>query len=74
MLKLFYFIIESRQLCVNKQLKNCLQFPLCIKTCLDCYKTQKMCDKVISEDRFMLVYDPDRYKTERTCEKLLMIV
>ena len=28
-----------------------------------------MCERVISEDHFMLVYCPDRYKTQRMCDK-----
>ena len=28
----------------------------------DWYQTQEMCDKVISEDPFMIAYYPDKYK------------
>ena len=28
-----------------------------------------MCERVISEGHFMLVYCPDRYKTQRMCDK-----
>ena len=28
-----------------------------------------MCDKAISEDPFMLVYFPDKYKTQKTFDK-----
>ena len=28
-----------------------------------------MCDSVISEDPFMLVYFPDRYKAQKMCDK-----
>ena len=29
----------------------------------DRYKTQEMCDRVVSEDHFLIVYCPDQYKT-----------
>ena len=31
----------------------------------------KMCDKVICEDHFMLVNDPDRYKTQGRSDKVV---
>ena len=31
--------------------------------------TQEICDKVVSEDCFMLKYCLDRYKTQETCDK-----
>ena len=42
-----------------------------IKFVPDCYKTQKMWDKVICEGPFMLVNNPDRYKTQGTCDKVV---
>ena len=33
------------------------------------YKTQEMCDRVISEDPFMLVYCPDKYKIQKMCDE-----
>ena len=35
----------------------------------DQYKTQEMCDRVVSEDPFLIVYCPDRYKTYRMCDE-----
>ena len=35
----------------------------------DCYKTQEMCDRVISEDHFVIVYCPNKYKTQRMWDK-----
>ena len=34
---------------------------------LDWYKTQEICDRVISEDPFLTGYCPDKYKTQRIC-------
>ena len=31
----------------------------------DQYKTQKMCNRVIFEDTFMLIYSPNRYETQK---------
>ena len=31
----------------------------------DQYKTQEMCDKVVSQDPFMLKYCPGKYKTKK---------
>ena len=41
----------------------------------DCYKTQIMCNKVASEEPFLLKLCLDRYKTQRVCDtiKLLML-
>ena len=33
------------------------------------YKTQEMCDKIVSGDLFMLKYFLDRYKTQGMCDK-----
>ena len=33
------------------------------------YKTQEMCNKIVSEDPFMLKYCHDRYKTQGMCNK-----
>ena len=37
----------------------------------DRYKTQKMCDRVVSEDPFLIVHCPDKYKTQRMCDKAI---
>ena len=29
------------------------------------YKTQEMCGRVVSEDLFLIVYCPDKYKTQK---------
>ena len=28
-----------------------------------------MCDRVVSEDLFLIVYCPDKYRTQKMCEK-----
>ena len=33
------------------------------------YKTQKMCERNVSEDPFILFYCPDRYRTQRVCDE-----
>ena len=33
------------------------------------YKTQEMCDEVISEDPFTRIYCTDRYKTQKMCDE-----
>ena len=40
-----------------------------IDSVLDRYKTQEMCDSVVSEDYVMLIHLPNRYKTERMWNK-----
>ena len=30
-----------------------------------------MCDKVFSQDPFLIVYYPDRYKTQRMCDEVV---
>ena len=35
----------------------------------DRYKTQKTCDRVVSEDPFLIVYCCDKYKTQRMCDE-----
>ena len=35
----------------------------------NCYKTQEMCDRIVSENPFMIVYCPDRYQTQRVCDE-----
>ena len=35
----------------------------------DQYKTQEMCDRVVSEDRFLIVYCPNQHKTQKMCDK-----
>ena len=34
----------------------------------DWYKAQEICEKVASEDPFLIVYCSDRYKTQRMCD------
>ena len=34
----------------------------------DRYKTQVMCDRVVSRDSFLIVYCSGKYKTKRMCE------
>ena len=29
----------------------------------DWYKTQQMCERIVSEDPFLIVYCPDKYET-----------
>ena len=38
---------------------------------LDWYNTQKMRHSHVSEDPFPIVYIPNRYKTQRMCEKVV---
>ena len=35
----------------------------------DRYKTQKMCDRVVSEDAFLITYSPDKYITQKMCDE-----
>ena len=35
----------------------------------DQYKTQEMCDTVISNDPSLVVYCPDNYKNKKICEE-----
>ena len=35
----------------------------------DQYKTQEICDRVVSEDRFLIVYCSDTDKTQRMCDQ-----
>ena len=35
------------------------------------YKTQDICDRVASEDLFLIVYCPDKYKTQEICDKVI---
>ena len=35
----------------------------------DSYKAQEMCDRVVSEDTFMLRYCPNRYQSQKMCDK-----
>ena len=35
----------------------------------DWYKTQKMCDKNVSEYPSLIVYCPDKYKAQRMCDE-----
>ena len=38
---------------------------------LNQYKTQKICDRVFSENRFLILYFPDKCKTEKMCDDCL---
>ena len=38
---------------------------------LDRYKAQEMCDRIISEDPFMLVYCRDRHKSNKMCDEAI---
>ena len=40
----------------------------------DWYKTQEMCDRYVSEDPFLILYCPDKFKLKQCVMKLLMIV
>ena len=33
------------------------------------YETQEICDRVVSEDPFLVVYCSDKYKTQRMCDE-----
>ena len=35
------------------------------------YKAQEVCDRVVSEDPFLIVYCPDKYITQRMCDKAI---
>ena len=37
----------------------------------DWYKTQEICDRVVSEDPFLIVYCPNRYNTQRMCDEAI---
>ena len=37
----------------------------------DGYKTQLMCDRIISEDPFSIRYVPDQYKTQQMCNEVV---
>ena len=43
--------------------------PFVLGSVNDWYKTQEMCDKIVSGDVFMLKYFLDRYKTQGMCNK-----
>ena len=40
----------------------------------DWYKTQETCDRVDSEDPFLLVYCPDKYISQNMCDKVVEIL
>ena len=50
----------------NKAVNTCL---IVFDSIHDRYITHKFCDKVVSEDPFMLKYFPEKYKTQEMCEK-----
>ena len=35
----------------------------------DWYKTQEMCDRVVYENPFLIVYFPDKYTTQKMCDE-----
>ena len=35
----------------------------------DQYKTQEICDKIVSDDPFLIVYCPDEDKSQRVCDE-----
>ena len=35
----------------------------------DWYKTQNMCDRVVSEDPYLIVYCPNKYVTQEMCDE-----
>ena len=37
---------------------------------LDQYKTQKMRDRIVSGESFLIVYCSDKYKTQRMCDEV----
>ena len=46
---------------------HCCQFVFdCV---LNQYKSQKVCDRVVSEDPFLIVYCPDKYKSLTMCDE-----
>ena len=38
----------------------------------DSYKTQELCDRVVSEDPFLRIYCPGKYKTQRVCNEAVV--
>ena len=63
-MSLILFPINIRlKICVIKSLINVLD------SVPDQYKTQEMCDKIVSEDPFKLKYCHNRYKTQEMCNK-----
>ena len=43
--------------------------PFALDSVPDQYKTQEMCDRVVSKKSFMLKYCLDRYKIQEMCDK-----
>ena len=39
----------------------------------DWYKTQEMCDRVVSERSFLILYCPDKYKAQRIRDKAAFV-
>ena len=48
-------------------------YPSAIQFVPDQYKTQKMSDKVISKESFMLNYCLDRYNTQEMWNKIIIL-
>ena len=42
---------------------------LCFYSVPDLYKTPQICDKVATEDSFMIIYCPYKYKTQNMCDE-----
>ena len=63
-IKLSVLILSQYDLFLNTiKLKKCVVKLLILVFCIsvsDQYKTQEICDRVVPEDPFMLIYCPDR--------------
>ena len=59
---------ESLKKCVIK-LWFCAIFNFVFDCVSNVYMTQKICDKVLFKEPFILKYYPDRYKLHKTCDK-----
>ena len=49
--------------------KAVVDYSIALEFVLDWYKTQEMCDIIISYDPFSLRYVPDQYKSLQMCDK-----
>ena len=49
--------------------KAVVDYSIALEFVLDWYKTQEMCDIIISYDLFSLRYVPDQYKPQQMCDK-----
>ena len=41
------------------------------KSVAEYYKNQEMCNRFVFEDYFLIVYCPDKYKTQRICDEAI---